>query len=666
MLGPYLEDVLIQLGINMILALSLYFPLSAGQLSLGQSGFMALGAYASSWLTATAGWPWPLAFACGAAGAGVVGAVVGLPALRVRGIYLVLLTMAFGEIVRVFFLNFEPTGAAQGFRGMPFVTGLPLVAVIAAGVVVLAARTASSRMGRAFAAISRDELAAEVIGVDVTRAKLASFAVGATVAGLAGALWAHYVQFIEPEEFGFQRAVMPFMFVIVGGVETFWGAVVGAAALTLLPEWLRFLKEWRLAFYGVTVIAVMIVRPQGLVDRRLVDVFRRGGHAMRLRWLSLILAPALMAGVLTVPADAKLAGTAVKLGAIYSITGKGAEWGEHSKIATEIAVEEINAAGGVGGVPLEISIQDTGTEVGQAIALARKLILEDKALAILGPCFSSEFEALAPLLNRLKTVIVSQCSAKPGISALSKYAFRNTLTSDKQLEPAVQIWKKRYHVKTAVIIYDSADAVSAAEGGKVLPALLKKYDVAVKGSLTYQTKDIDFSAQITRAKALNPDGIALGACYQQAANIVREARKQGLKQPFLASACTGSPEFATLVGKDGEGTIVGSAGWPDDPRPKVQAFLKKFMARSGGKKPNYGGMRAYDNVYITKHVVETEGVTNRPDDLEKDRDRIREGWTKVKGFDGVTGATTINAQRDGAGKATVLLVKDGTFVRVDY
>jgi branched-chain amino acid transport system substrate-binding protein len=315
---------------------------------------------------------------------------------------------------------------------------------------------------------------------------------------------------------------------------------------------------------------------------------------------------------------------------------------------------------------VEVSIQDTGTEVGPAISLARKLILEDKVLAILGPCFSSEFEALAPLLDRLKTMIVSQCSAKPGISALSTWAFRNTLTSDKQLDPAIKIWKDRYGVKSAVIIYDSADAVSAAEGSKVLPALLKKYGVEVKEVLTYQTKDIDFSAQITKAKSVNPDGIALGACYQQAANIVREARKQGMKQPFLGSACVGSPEFAKLTGQEGEGTIIGSAGWPDDPKPKTAAFLKKFMERSGGKKPNYGGMRSYDNVYIMKHVIETSGVTNKPGDLEADRARIREGWAGVKDFDGITGLTTIDANGDGTGKATVLTVKGSQLIKVEY
>jgi ABC-type branched-subunit amino acid transport system permease subunit/ABC-type branched-subunit amino acid transport system substrate-binding protein len=666
MIGPYLEDVLIQLGINAVLALSLYFPLSAGQLSLGQAGFMAIGAYTSAWLTATLRWPWPAGFGAAIAVAACVGAIVGLPALRVRGIYLVLMTMAFGEIVRVFFLNFEPTGGAMGLRGMPAATTLPLVAGTVAVITVLAARTASSRVGRAFEAVKRQEMAAEVIGVDVTRVKLLSFTLGAAVAGLAGALWAHYILYIQPEEFGFHRSVMPFTFMVVGGAETYWGALVGAAALTALPEWLRFLKEWRLVFYGLAMVAVMIVRPQGLVDRRLLAAIK-GGYAMRFRSVCVaVIALALVLVSGAGPAAAqKLAGKSVRLTGIYPMTGSQAEWGQHSKIATEIALEEINGAGGVGGLPMEVAIADTATDPAQAITLARKAALEDKTLAILGPCESTAFEAIAPLLERLKIMMVSQCSAKPGLAALSPWAFRNTLTSDRQLEPAVQLWKQRYGIKTVAILYDQGDAVAATEGSRVLPALFKKHGIEVKELLTYQAKDIDFSAQVTKIKALNPDGVGLGSCYQQAANIVREARKQGMKQPFIAGACTGSPEFAKLTGKDGEGTLIASAGWPDDPRPRVQAFLKKFMDRSGGKKPNYGGMRTYDNVYLMKRAIETTGVTNRPEDLDADRDRIRRGWNEVKDYDGVAGLTTL-VEREGAGKPTVLTVKDNALVKVDY
>jgi branched-chain amino acid transport system permease protein len=209
-IGPYLEDVLVQLGINVILALSLYFPLSAGQLSLGQGGFMAIGAYLASWLTATLGWPWPLAFAAAAAAAGLVGALVGLPALRVRGIYLVLLTMAFGEIVRVFFLNFGPTGAAQGFRGMPFVTTLPLVAVLAVAVAILAARTAASRMGARVRRHQPRRAGRRDHGHrrDAGQAGLVHRRGGGGRAGrrAVGALRAIH----RAEEFGFARSVMPF------------------------------------------------------------------------------------------------------------------------------------------------------------------------------------------------------------------------------------------------------------------------------------------------------------------------------------------------------------------------------------------------------------------------------------------------------------------------
>ena len=361
----------------------------------------------------------------------------------------------------------------------------------------------------------------------------------------------------------------------------------------------------------------------------------------------------------------KLAGKSVRLTGIYPMTGSQAEWGQHSKVATEIALEEINGAGGVGGLPMEVAIADTATDPAQAITLARKAALEDKTLAILGPCESTAFEAIAPLLERLKIMMVSQCSAKPGLAALSPWAFRNTLTSDRQLEPAVQLWKQRYGIKTVAILYDQGDAVAATEGSRVLPALFKKHGIEVKELLTYQAKDIDFSAQVTKIKSLNVDGIGLGSCYQQAANIVREARKQGLTQPFIAGACTGSPEFATITGKDGEGTIIASAGWPDDPRPKVQSFLKKFMERSGGKKPNYGGMRTYDNVYLMKHAIESSGVTNKPDDLEADRDRIRKAWNAVKDYDGVAGLTTL-VEREGAGKPTVLTVKNSALVRVEY
>ena len=268
MLDPYVQSVLIFMGINVVLALSLYLPVSAGLLSLGQGGFMAIGAYASAWLSVSQAWPFAAALAAGSALAGLVGVLVGFPALRIKGVYLIILTMGFGEIVRVFFLNFEPTGAASGLAGIPGRTTLPLLAAIVAVLLAMFWQLRRSRMGRVIAAVREDELAAEIIGVNLTRVKLGVFAVGGALAGLGGGLYAHYASFIDPAQFGFQRSAEIFVMVLLGGMGNFFGATLGALTVTLLPELLRFLQDWRMTFFGTLLVVMMIVRPWGIVGAR--------------------------------------------------------------------------------------------------------------------------------------------------------------------------------------------------------------------------------------------------------------------------------------------------------------------------------------------------------------------------------------------------------------
>src|SRR6202040_4137803 len=237
-------------------------------------------------------------------------------------------------------------------------------------------------------------------------------------------------------------------------------------------------------------------------------------------WLAVAAALAITAPA-ALGQGAKLAGRNVKIGCQVSLTGKGAEWGQAAKVSMEIAVEEINAKGGVGGVPIDLICYDTQTSEAEALKTVSRLVERDRVLAISGPCFSSEFEAIAPQLDtQLKTVINSYCSAKPGLSAMSKWAFRNTLTSDKQLKPVVKAWIDEYKIKKVVIIYDAEDAVSKGEGAAVLPKLLKENNIEIIDMLSYRTKDTDYSAQITRAKSLGADGIGLGSCYQNAGAIV--------------------------------------------------------------------------------------------------------------------------------------------------
>jgi len=361
----------------------------------------------------------------------------------------------------------------------------------------------------------------------------------------------------------------------------------------------------------------------------------------------------------------RLTGRNVKIGCLASLTGKGAEWGQTAKLSMEIAVEEINARGGVGGVPIELICYDTQTLEAEALKTVSRLVERDKVLAISGPCFSSEFETIAPQLDtRLKIVINSYCSAKPGLSAMSKWAFRNTLTSDKQLKPVVAAWVGEYKPKKVVIIYDAEDAVSKAEGASIMPALLKENGVEVLDMLTYRTKDTDYSAQITTAKALGAEGIAFGSCYQNAAAIAKEAHKQGLKVPMVGGACASAPGFIEIAGSAAEGAYMSTAAWLDDPRPEVQAYVTKIVERNGGKRPPYGGPRAYDIIYAYKHCIETSGVTNNAADLELDRDKIRGCLAGLKGFPGVAGEITMDENRDGAGSSAILKVVNGKYVNV--
>jgi branched-chain amino acid transport system substrate-binding protein len=389
---------------------------------------------------------------------------------------------------------------------------------------------------------------------------------------------------------------------------------------------------------------------------------RRSSHLM----MSLAAMAAIFAvgGVNSADA-ANLAGRSVKIGCQASLTGKGAEWGEAAKVSMEIAVEEINAKDGIGGLPIELICYDTQTAEAEALKTISRLVDHDKVLVISGPCFSSEFETIAPQLDsRFKTVINSYCSAKPGLSAMSTWAFRNTLTSDKQLTPVVDAWVKEYHPKKVVIIYDAEDAVSKGEGASVLPALFKAKNIEVLDMLTYRTKDTDYSAQVTKAKSLGAEGIGLGACYQNAAAIAKEMQKQGLNVPVIGGACAGAPGFIEIAGKAAEGAYMSTAAWLDDPRPEVQAYVKKVTAKMGGRLPPYSGPRAYDIIYSYKSCIEKSGVTNKSEDLEADRNRIRECLAGMKHFPGVAGEITYNEVRDGAGSSAILKVVNGKYVNV--
>ncbi len=268
------ESTLAYIGLNSLLALSVYTTLSAGQLALSNAGFMAIGAYASTLLTMQAGLPFPLALASGAALPALVAVPLGLPVLRLKGVFLAIATIGFGEVVRLGFVNWDYVNGAQGIVAIPQKARLWMIALAVVAVLFVMARIRGSKWGFALEAIREDEPAARTLGIPTTRYKLAMLALGAAIAGLAGGLEAHFTFMVAPNGFAFGRVMDMLVFAIVGGTARFWGPVLGATFLTLLPELLRELAPLvgiepgplRLMVNGLVLLAVILFLPNGMVS----------------------------------------------------------------------------------------------------------------------------------------------------------------------------------------------------------------------------------------------------------------------------------------------------------------------------------------------------------------------------------------------------------------
>jgi branched-chain amino acid transport system permease protein len=259
------NTLVLSTGTNVLLALSIYLTLACGLLTVANAAFMAIGAYSSALLTLHTGTPFFLALLLGALLSALVALVIGRPTLKLSGVYLAMATLAFGEVVRIAMLNAEDlTGGALGLNGIPQLTSWLSVALVVSVAVYILLRSARSRLGRTMAAIRQDEVASEVIGINVRAYKLLAFVMGAALAGLAGGLNAHFTFFISPNEYGFDRGVEILAMGVLGGTGSPWGAVLGGVLITLLPELLRGLGDYRPLVNGIILILIMLYSPQGL------------------------------------------------------------------------------------------------------------------------------------------------------------------------------------------------------------------------------------------------------------------------------------------------------------------------------------------------------------------------------------------------------------------
>lgn len=294
-MSGYWAGILSILAVNVIFAYGIFLPVATGQLNLGGAGFQALGAYAAAYLSATYNLPVPVTVGAAMLVSGAIGFLIAFPILRTRGVYLVLATFAFAEVVAGLILNSEMLGGAMGMSVPAFVDWYVSV-IVAAVVTLFVFYLMSTRLGLTMRACHDDEVVTDLMGVNVRGVQVTAFAIGGALAGLAGALYAHTFNFVEIQGFNALVSIYVLLYVLLGGTQTAWGPLAGATFFTLLPEALRSVlpafkqtlaglfgmqgpvsppdDSWRFIILGAATIAMMVLRPEGLITRTMIERLR--------------------------------------------------------------------------------------------------------------------------------------------------------------------------------------------------------------------------------------------------------------------------------------------------------------------------------------------------------------------------------------------------------
>ena len=263
-----IQDYIVFVGVNIVLAWSVYVILLAGSLSFANGGFMAIGAYVSGVLTVKFGFPLVIAALISGIAAGLIGVLAGFPALRTRGIYLMLVTVGIAVSVKAVIESIDYVGGIQGFGGMIGTTPwhvVGLVGLVGGGLALLS----RSPLQRILDAVREDELSAASLGINPIYVKLTCFGVGAFLAAVAGSFYAHYLIHVSPDQFGIVLSVFIVLYAVLGGTNNMWGPPIGAAIMTLTPEFVRGLEAWRPTAFGVIILCLLLIRPDGLLAFRI-------------------------------------------------------------------------------------------------------------------------------------------------------------------------------------------------------------------------------------------------------------------------------------------------------------------------------------------------------------------------------------------------------------
>ncbi len=345
----------------------------------------------------------------------------------------------------------------------------------------------------------------------------------------------------------------------------------------------------------------------------------------------------------------------VVIGAIVPSSGPFAEWGRANTVTLNMFEKQINDAGEMNGAKLKIVIYDDAAKPAQAANALRKLAGDDKVLAVAGPLTSSACEVTFPVANQVQVVATSQASSKPGVAKANRpWAFRNTVDEGILARASVPYFKKTFNVHSVAVIYDAKDAVSTAIATKIMPAVLESNGISIvnaKDLISFDTGDLDVSAQVTKLKSLNPDGVVIGADYSQAITVIREMKRQAFTKPVIG----GTPLISSAILKAAPDIpiVAPATFYATMKTPKAEKFvaqLQPLLRETSGLPKNIEPSMYDANIYEIASMyidaVKKAGITGKAEDLASDRTKIRDYMANLKGFTGFSGPIYFSADGD--------------------
>ena len=361
-----------------------------------------------------------------------------------------------------------------------------------------------------------------------------------------------------------------------------------------------------------------------------------------------VVACALLAFVFMGAENANGEAIKAKIGVISIITGQGAAYGEAITNGIKLARDEVNAKGEV---LIDLKVEDSSGKQEQALAAAQKLINSEKVVAIIGPTLSNEMFAAGPEANASGVPIMGTSTTAKGIPQIGKFVFRNALPESQAIPASVGQAVKKYNIRKVALLYGNDDAFTKS-GFDTMKEVAGKLKLEIVTIQEFQKGQADYKAQLTKITSLKPDAVFCSALYNEGGVILAQARKMGLKVPFVGGNGFNSPKVIEIAKDAAEGLIVATPWFGEKDDPKVKAFVAKYE-KAYGKKPDQFAAQAYDAFYIMTNALKAAGTA--------DRAKLRDALAATKNFQGVLGNFSFDAERDVVMAPNVLIVKVGLF-----